>query len=220
MENSIRFPRLLKADILEGLAPGFKKDFIDACGVVSCERPTEIYTQGKKADEVLILAHGYVDVTYLGEGGVEMFIIRLQAGTAIAEMEVISEEPCLATCKTSANAILLSCPQAQLYSALQQPVFLKNMIRAFYRRLSYVNWSKYMAQFGSVDDGLRGYLYVLSEFTSAFRETQSNLAKMVGCSRQTINRELSALREAGLIETSGSEIRVIDREMLGKSLVR
>ncbi len=214
MENTVRFPHLRKADIFDGLDASFKADFINNCQVVSYDRPTVIYKQGRPASGVMILAHGHVDVTYRGESGQEMFVIRLRPGTAISEMEVISELPCLGTCKTSANAIFLACPREQLDLVLQQPAYLKNMITSYYQRLSYVNWSKYLAQFGTVDERLRGYLYVLSEQTHTIRDTQSYLANMIGCSRQTINRELRVLKDDGLIAQNGSEIKVLERERL------
>jgi len=219
LENSVRFPHLLRAEILDGLDAAFKKSFINACNIAAYDKPTVIYEQDMAARCVMILAHGHVDVTYLGNSGIEMFIIRLRSGTAIAEMEVISELPCMATCKTSKNAIILECPRALLDTALLQPVFLKNMISAFYKRLSYVNWSKYLTQFCTVEERLRGYLYVLSANSLTITETQANLASMIGCSRQTVNRELVLLKEAKLIAPSGSGITVLDRETLGRGVL-
>ena len=219
MQNSTRFPHLLKSDMLAGLETDFKTAFLNACQMRVHRQPTVIFEQGKPASEVMILAHGHVDVTYLGKGGIEMFIIRLLPGTALSEMEVISDLPCLATCKTSKNATLLLCPRAQLDLALQQPAFLKNMVSSYYWRLSYVNWSKYMAQFSSVVERLRGYLYVLSEQTQTIQDTQSYLANMIGCSRQTINRELAVLRKEGLIEKKGNEIIILNRAALGALVI-
>ena len=214
MDNAVRFPHLRKAGIFDGLSADFKTGFLNGCSVVTCPQPTIIYKQGEPAHGVMVLAHGYVDVTYTGMSGLEMFVIRLRPGTAISEMEVIGGLPCLATCKTSTNAILLDCPRTLLDQALQQPAFLKNMISAYYHRLSYVNWSKYLAQFGTVEERLRGYLYVLSESAHTIRDTQTYLANMIGCSRQTINKELRALKDAGLIAQAGSAITVLDRERL------
>ncbi len=211
MKNSLRFPHLLKADFLADLSPEFRREFLNACSATTYERPTVIYEQGKPAGSVQILAHGHVDVVYGGASGEEMFVIRLRPGTVISEMEVIGALPCMATCKTSHNAILLKCPREVLDVALQQPAYLKNMISSYYWRLSYVNWSKYVAQFGTVAERLRGYLYVLSEESPTIRDTQSYLANMIGCSRQTINKELRGLRDKGLISQHGSEIRVLDR---------
>ncbi len=81
------------------------------------------------------------------------------------------------------------------------------------------NWLKHIGQFGAVGMRLRGYLYMLSENVSKVMETQSYLASVVGCSRQTINRELAKLREEGHITQNGSEIIVVDRESLGAGLM-
>ena len=67
MKNSIRFPHLLKADILCGLELAFKKSFLNACTVRLYKRPTVIFEQGMPAGGMLIVAHGYADVAYTGD---------------------------------------------------------------------------------------------------------------------------------------------------------
>ncbi len=218
MENSIRFPHLLKADFLQGLDSGFKRNFLNACTVRIFKKPTLIFEQGMPAEGMAIVAHGYADVTYTGEDGQEMFLVRAKAGATLGESETISDEPCAASCKTSSNATVLFCASAQLDTALQNPAFVKNLTKILHKRLVYDNWVKHIGQFGVVGERLRGFLYVLSENVGKISETQSYLANVVGCSRQTINRELAALREAGLIAQNGSEITVLDREALGKGL--
>lgn len=219
MENSVRFPHLLKADIFEGLDAAFKKGFLNTCTAKTHSNSTTIYEQGEPAGGMVIIAHGYVDVSFVGEDGHQMFLARAKAGTTLGESESVSEEPCAASCVTSANTTLLHCSTADLIAALQNPGFIKNITKIFHRRLVYDNWVKHIAQFGAVGQRLRGYLYILSEQSDTIRETQSYLANMVGCSRQTINRELAAMREAGLIAQSASEITVLDRSALGVGLM-
>ena len=214
MENSIRFPHLLKSDILAGLDAGFKKDFLNACAVRMFTEPATLFDQGEKASGMIIVAHGYVDVTFVGEDGQHVFLARAKAGDTLGETEAISEEPCAASCKTSANSTILHCGLSDLSAALQNPGFIKNLTRIFHKRLVYDNWVKHVAQFGSVGQRLRGYLCVLSEGSNRIHETQSYLACMVGCSRQTVNRELAVLKERGLIAQNGSEIVVLDRAAL------
>ncbi len=218
MENSIRFPHLLKAPIFEGLDPSFKHSFLNACTARTYKTPTVIFEQGMAADGMIIIAHGHIDVSYTGEDGQQLFLVRSKAGATLGESETISEEPCAASCKTSANTIVLYSPHAQLLAALQSPLFLRNITRIFQSRLVYDNWVKHIGQFGGVCARLRGYLYVLSENVGSISETQSYLANVVGCSRQTINRELATLRAAGLIAQNGSAITVLDRKALGAGL--
>ncbi len=219
MENCIRFPHLLKAEILDGLDVGFKKGFLNACTAKTFSKPTLIYEQGVQASGMVIIAHGYADVTFVGEDGHQTFLARAKTGDTLGETETISEEPCAASCTTSANTTVLQCASRELFAALQNEGFIKNMTRIFHKRLVYDNWVKHIAQFGAVGQRLRGYLYLLSENIGTIRETQSYLANIVGCSRQTINRELAALREAGIIAQNGSEITILDRTALGEGLI-
>jgi len=219
LDNSTRFPHLLKSEILEGLEASFKKGFLNQCLVKTYNNPAVIFEQGEAANGMVVVAHGYVDVSYMGEDGHQLFLKRAKAGATLGESESISDEPCAASCKTSANATLLHCPVPQLILALQSVGFIKNMTRIFHRRLVYDNWVKHIAQYGAVGQRLRGYLFVLSESVDRVTETQSYLANVVGCSRQTVNRELAKLREAGIIAQNGSEIIVLDRAALGAGLM-
>ena len=180
MENCIRFPQLLKSEILSGLDVNFKKNFLNACGVRTYRSSTPIFEQGEPSDGMVLVAHGYVDVVYMGEDGRQLFLTRSKAGATLGETEAISDEPCAASCIASKDTMVL---------------------------------------FGAVGMRLRGYLYMLSENVSKVMETQSYLASVVGCSRQTINRELAKLREEGHITQNGSEIIVVDRESLGAGLM-
>ena len=219
MDNSTRFPHLLKSEILEGLEASFKKDFLNHCLVNIYKDPAVIFEQGEVANGMVIVAHGYVDVSYIGEDGHQLFLKRAKAGDILGESESISDEPCAASCRASANTTLLLCPVPKLILALQSVGFIKNMTRIFHRRLVYDNWVKHIAQYGAVGQRLRGYLFVLSESVDRVAETQSYLANVVGCSRQTVNRELAKLREAGIIAQNGSEIIVLDRAALGAGLM-
>ncbi len=219
MKNCVRFPHLLKADILSELDSDFKHSFLNACAVRIYKKPTVIFEQGMPADGMVILAHGYVDVNYTGEDGQQSFLVRAKSGNILGESETITDEPCAASCITSANTTLLYCTPSQLSAALLVPGFIKNITKILHKRLVYDNWVKHIGQFGAVGERLRGFLYVLSENVGKISETQSYLANVVGCSRQTINRELATLREAGIIAQNGSEITVLDRKTLGLGLM-
>ena len=216
MDNSTRFPHMLKSEIFDGLDNGFKKDFLNSCAASFYKKPTLIIEQGEPVSCVSLIAHGYVDVTLMGEDGQHLFLARVKGGAILGESETISEEPAAASATTSANATILQCPATTVLKALQSVEFIKNMTRIFHRRLVYDNWVKHISQFGAVGQRLRSYLYLLSSSGGKINETQTYLASVVGCSRQTINRELSKLRDDGLIEQSGGEIIVIDREALGE----
>ncbi len=211
MKNCVRFPHLLKSDIFDDLDIEFASAFLDACNVKIFAEETVVLEQGEPADSLILVAHGHVDVTYVGEDGRQLFLLRVRPGLTLGETETISGGPCAATCTTSDSATLLYYSGAKLEKALQNYGFIKNITRIFHKRLLKDNWLKHIAQYGAVEKRLRSHLYILSETSPKIRETQSDLATVVGCSRQTINRELSKLRAAGIIEQNGSEITVRNR---------
>jgi len=219
LENSVRFPHLLKSEILEGFDKESKKAFLDACVMRSYSKPTVLYEQGEKAHGFVLLAHGYIDAFFAGEDGQEVFVTRIKTGETLGEMETISGEVCAASCKISENATVLVCLPEQISDSLREPLFIKNLTRIFYKRLLGDNKRKYLTQFGSVSERLRNYLYVLSENAGRVSETQSYLANVVGCSRQTINRELADLRAEGVIAQGGGDIVILNRAALGRLLV-
>lgn len=211
MKNCVRFPHLLKSEIFDDLDVEFASDFMDACSVKIYDAETVVLEQGESADSIILVAHGHVDVTYVGEDGRQLFLLRVRPGLTLGETETITGGPCAATCTTSDSATLLFYSRAKLEKALKTYGFVKNITKIFHKRLLKDNWLKHIGQFGAVEKRLRSHLYILSETSRKIRETQSDLATVVGCSRQTINRELSKLRTAGIIEQNGSEITVLDR---------
>lgn len=216
MENCIKFPHLLNAEIFDGLDIGFKTSFLNACTVKIYQSETTVLEQGEPSSGMILVAHGYVDVTYVGEDGRQLFLIRSRSGTILGEVEAIADGPCAATCITSRHATLLFCDKPQLIGALRSFGFLKNITTIFHKRRVTDNQLKHVRQFGAVEKRLRSHLYMLSETNREIRETQSYLATAVGCSRQTINRELAKLREAGMIRQEGNETIVLDRDALRK----
>jgi len=219
LENGVRFPHLFRCDILDGLAPAFKRNFLNACQVKVYKKPTVFLEQGEPSCGMMLIAHGYADVTYVGEDGQQVFLLRARAGASLGESEAISDEPCVATCTTAKNTTLLYCSKPQLFDALKNVNFIRNMTRIFHQHMAYDNWLKHIGQFGAVEQRLRGYLHLLSKNDCRVVETQSYLANVVGCSRQTINRELAKLRAVGMIAQNGSEIVVLDRERLCEGLI-
>ena len=55
---------------------------------------------------------------------------------------------------------------------------------------------------------------MFSERNSTIYDSQTYLAGVVGCSRQTINKELGVLRDKGFISVEKGVIEILDREKL------
>lgn len=214
MKNSARFPHLLKVEVLQGLTPEFQREFVDNCTVRIFDSPTTILVQGELSPGLFMVAHGSVEVFFLGKDGQHVFLNRANVGDVIGEVEAISEHTCAASCQVSANSTVLYCPKSQLIGYLSNVRFVQNIMAVFHDHLVRDNWFKHVDHYTPIDLRLGAYLRLLSETTQKITETQTYLANVVGCSRQTINRELGKLRDLGIIAMDNGVIEVLDRSKL------
>ncbi|MDJ0825861.1 MAG: Crp/Fnr family transcriptional regulator [Rhodobacter sp.] len=214
MKNSIRFPHLLKSELLADLPDDFRVRFLDACSVRLYDEPEEILAQGASVHGMFVIAHGSVEITCVSPDGQTAMIHLARQGEIFGEIETLSENVAAATCTATPKTTVLFCAQALLYDAVRAPAFLRNITRVFYDRMARDNATKFVDQFYPVDQRLRTYLHRLSADKPEISKTQADLAGLLGCARQTLNRELGRLREDRIIEIEKGKIRVLDRDAL------
>lgn len=212
MKNSLAFPHLMDCDLLADVPDDQKIAFLDVCVMRRYGRPTEILTQGEPCSGFYIVVQGLVEVNYCDDDG-NVSVVRVAApGDVLGDVEAISGHGCAASCVTLANSTLLFCPTPVIYTHLQSPVFIRNQSRLFYERMQRDNRAKSATQFHSAEQRLYMYLCQLTnENRPEIRVNQSNLAGIVGCSRQTMNRKLGELRDEGVIRLGKGTIKVLDR---------
>lgn len=214
MKNSVRFPHLYRAPLFADLPEDQITKIIDGCAVQMFDKPTQVLTQGEPAHGMYMIAHGSVEVTCINAEGQSVLIHVMRQVEIFGEVEVLAEKPCAASCSTAANTTLLYCAKPLLYECVKSPVFLRNLMRVSYDRLVRDNTMKFVDQFYPVVQRLCAYLHRLSVDKAEISKTQSDLAGMLGCARQTLNRELGRLRDRSIIEIEKGKIRVTDRSAL------
>jgi CRP/FNR family cyclic AMP-dependent transcriptional regulator len=220
MKNSLAFPWLMNCDLLADLPDDQKVAFLDVCALRRYTEPTEILSQGEPCSGFYIVADGLVEVTYCDSQG-NLSVVRVAApGDVLGDVEAISGNACAASCLTLPYSVLLFCPTPVIYTHLQSPIFIRNQARLFYDRLQRDNSARSISQFCSADQRLYIYLCQLTdEKRPEIRVNQSNLAGIVGCSRQTVNRKLGELHDEGVVRLGKGKIRVLDRASLQRRAV-
>lgn len=166
-----------------------------------------------------IVAHGHINILNFSTDGHRTFLARDGRGRTIGEIEAISGEHCAATCETGDNTTLLFCPEPQLLAALSNIQFVRNLTAIFYKQMVRNNYFAFVDRYSPVDQRLFVYLLMFSQRRPEIHDTQAFLAEAVGCSRQTINRELGKLKDAGIIDLHKGGVVVLQRERLEKLLV-
>ena len=214
MKNAVRFPHLLSAPILRGLSDDFKSDFLESQTIRTYEQGETIVGQGEQVKGLYIIAHGSVEITSFNAEGQSVLIQLSRQGDVFGETESIAELQAAANCVAATQAVILFCPRERLHDMLQNRTFLRNVFADFYSRLTRDNGNKFVDQFYPVEQRLCDYLYRLSADRPEISKTQADLAGLLGCARQTLNRELGRLRDKEILEMEKGKIRILDREAL------
>ncbi|MBT9245877.1 Crp/Fnr family transcriptional regulator [Gemmobacter fulvus] len=219
MKNSLAFPHLLDASLLADLSDDQKITFLDACALRRFASPTEILSQGEPCPGLYLVAQGQVEVSYVDAQG-NLSVVHISTpGDVLGDVEALSENLCAANCTAQANTSVLFCATPLIYTHLQSPVFVRNLAGIYYDRLMRDNVAKSVSQFYSVDQRLCIYLSQLtSEHRPQIRASQSSLAAIIGCSRQTVNRKLGELRDEAVIQIGKGMITVLDRKALDERI--
>lgn len=214
MRNAIRFPHLMKAPVLRDLPEAVRTRFLDECSVRSYDKSMPVLTQGDIVEGMYILAHGSVEITSINSEGQTVLIHLCRQGEVFGDIETLSENPAAANCTATAKTVMLFCAKPLLCDSMKTPVFMRNIMQVSYERLVRDNQIKFVDQFYSVEQRLCDYLFRLSAERSEISKTQADLAGLLGCARQTLNRELGRLRERDIIAIEKGKIKVRDREAL------
>lgn len=217
MYQSEAFPHILKAEIFSDLPKYFAKKVVDSCTHKHIEKAQTLLTEGSECPGVSFLCHGTVDVFTTSLEGQRIFLHRVEVGEIFGDIEVLTERPSIASCEAQAGVDILFCGAVQFRDFVQaSPKLMRNMFRIAQQRIERSNRFKVIDSSPSIEQRLCAYLSYLSIRTNYINESQSFLAELTGCSRQTINRLLGELRAEGIIDTRGSQILVRDPAALRK----
>lgn len=187
-----------------------------------------LFHQDMPGSSLYLIEKGSVRVFILGRTGIEITLDVLGPGDVFGELALLDNK------HHSATALTLEPCVVWLMARPDMEEFLKRypaMTRALYRVLvERVRASTHLIEalaFQDVQGRLAYRLLFLAEHHGyhmptgveiAVPLTQSELATMVGASRESVNKALMALRSNGLIRVEGSHITVINREGLQKMI--
>lgn len=212
-------PRVRRSQLFHNLNDDFLVPFFDAGTALHFETPTEILAQGQMPDGMYIVMSGHVSISTLDHAGNQCNLMRVNSGHVLGELEAITNQPCLATCTTEPDCRVMLWGKAQLDTALNNPTFVRNLIHLSYERMAIVNQVRAVEQSAGVDEKIVACLLRMStEEDAKITQSQAYIAEAVGCSRQTVNRVLGLLRDAGSVSLRKSVITIEDRDALARRI--
>jgi CRP-like cAMP-binding protein len=214
MKNSVRFPHLRDGGLLVDLSDDKKADFLNSCTFRMCEKDTPLLSQSEYTTGIFLIATGSVEVSFLNKDGNKSIIYHAGPNDMLGTIEALSERPCAATCLAFANTSVLFCPTSVLIDQLKSPILIRNIAALTHDMITRDNMFKSADKFYTIEQKICLYLQYLSTQNFKFMQSQSYLANAIGCSRQTVNKELRRLSALNIVDVSKGVISVIDQTAL------
>jgi CRP/FNR family transcriptional regulator, cyclic AMP receptor protein len=189
----------------------------------SFARGQVIFREGDDAESLYVVVDGLVKVAVSNAEGLELILTTLRPGDAFGELPLIDDGPRSASAIALSETTLLVLDRSSLLDVLRRrPQLVEGLLRsigAVVRRLTeqaadlvfldlhgrVAKLLIHLAERGTQRDGA----IVLD-----VQVTQTDLAEMVGGSRQSVNSSLHALERRGILEVKGREIVIRDVEAL------
>ncbi len=211
---------LAKTKVLSALS----SDILERLGARAIERAYEhgqlIFQQGDPGDSLLVVTQGRVKVFVTSEDAGKMVLVTLSPPDSFGELALIDGGPRSASAESLEASTLLVLPRSSLLDTLaDEPVLAKALLESLgdtVRRLT-----EQAADLVFLDLNGRVAKLLLSLTNSRgdgeleasvldLHLTQTDLAHMVGGSRQSINEILHVFQRQGYLRLEGRRI-VLDR---------
>jgi len=178
----------------------------------------QLFARGDPGDACYVVLAGSLEVTASDAEGREVWLAALMARALIGEMAMLDGRPRSATVTATRRTRLLRIGRDSVREALlEEPQALLALTTLLARRLRSAD--ALIEENALV--GLAGRLarLLLQEGTGPVTLSQSEMARLIGASRERVNRTLSDWKARGLIDIGRSGLRVTDHARLA-ALVR
>jgi CRP-like cAMP-binding protein len=206
------------------LAPTALEFLAERATRITYERGRTIFHQGDAGDSLFVIAEGFVKIWVSSSDGGEMVLATLRSPDAFGELSAVDGRPRSASATAVEPTTLIGLDRATLLDGVHRhPDVADGMLRALgglARRITEQTsdlvfldlagrLAKTLATLAERDGHVEGDTIVL-----ALPLTQTELAEMVGGSRQSVNQVLKSFEARGFLELRGREVVITDLEAL------
>ena len=192
-----------------------EQQFGNSCTQLKAKRNTLLFNQGAKLNCLFMIQEGEVLLTRLSPDGRETLISILGPGEFFGEGALLSGAQSTFSAKVTKYSSLLQLPERKFKHMLEEPQICRMLLEALTRRCDDA-WTQ-MEVLGCthVRDKVRSGLLWLSERVGV--ETRegvridmnlTQIARMMGCARETLSREVSELKKLRAVEMRPANGRI------------
>jgi CRP-like cAMP-binding protein len=191
---------------------------------IELARGEVLFHEGDEGDTLYVIAQGLIKVWVSSSGGGEMVLATLRSPEAFGELSAVDGQPRSASATALEPTTLVALDRATLIDAVHRHSgvadgmlsALGGLARRITEQTSDLVFldlagrlAKTLAALADRDGVVRGDTVVLQ-----LPLTQTELAEMVGGSRQSVNKTLKLFEQRGFLEMRGREVVIVDLDAL------
>ena len=179
-----------------------------------------VMLRGDGVDSLLIVVEGSLRAQIQGANGKSLRIEVLKAPQPVAAGILFSEDNRLpVSLYAEKDSVIVSIPRAAVLALCGESAdFTRNYFTDMGNKISLLAEKIRLYQFTTIKQKIAGYLLGLSGErelgTVRIVFGREVLAEIMSVTRPALSREISAMVRAGIIETEGKTVRIIDRGAL------
>ncbi|HEX3810462.1 MAG TPA: Crp/Fnr family transcriptional regulator [Rhizomicrobium sp.] len=214
MTSKLAGDMLARNPIFAVLSPSRRRALAESGSPLHIIKGAKLFGRGEPADAAYAIVSGEMEVTITGPDGRAVFLARLGSGTVVGEMGVLDgvarSTDVHATRKTELWRIDRS---VVIEALLKEPGSALALLAVLARRLRETD--ALVDRNAPMDLGKRLARLLLEESTHGrIIYNQSDIAHLVGATREAVNRKLARWRREKWIELNQTGLHVLDRPAL------
>jgi CRP-like cAMP-binding protein len=205
---------LARNGVFAVLSPARRRLLADSGTPIQFSKDDVVFKRGDPSDAAYAIISGEVEVTVEGLDSRSVFLAKLGAGTVLGEMGVLDGASRSADAKATRRTELWRIDRRMVMEALlAEPGAALALLALMARRLR--DTDALVERNSSMDLGKRLARLLLDEsMTGRIIYSQSDMAHLIGASREAVNRKLARWRKAKWIELNHTGLHVLDRAAL------
>lgn len=205
---------LARDPVFAVLSPERRRVLADSGAPVQLVKGDRLFNRGDRSDAAYAIISGEIEVTIEGLDGRTVWLARLGAGTVIGEMGVLDGSPRSADARATRKSELWRIDRKLVTDALMaEPGAALALLGVMARRLR--DTDTLVERTSSMDLGKRLARLLLDEGANGrIIYNQSDIAHLIGASREAVNRKLSIWRKAKWVELNHTGLHILDRPAL------
>jgi CRP/FNR family transcriptional regulator, cyclic AMP receptor protein len=217
-------PRLRLAMLFQNVDPDVVEALADEFEIFTAERGKVLFAQGDAANHLYVVLSGKVKLAHLAYDGREHLVELLGRSEQFGEVSLLDSAPWTATATVVTDARIARVPAPVLHDWIERdPQLASQLLRAISRRLRRTHADLTSIAFADTPGRVATELLRLaSRFGVSYSDeiriehdlSQTELAQLVGSSRETVNKILNSFANRGWIRLEPKCVVILDREGL------